>query len=102
MLKALKDGNLSHRIWLFEEETIKDVERAFRAVKRGRKPKPWKIDKGFWTLRDLYELHPRGKNPEFWREILTALRTRRGEEPHRDRPVPGDIYYEFLKKESAA
>ena len=101
-LQALKDGNLSHRIWLFEEETIKDVESAFRAVKRGRKTKPWKIDKEFWTLRDLYELHPRGKNPEFWREILMALRTRKGEEPYRGGPVPRDVYYEFLRKERSA
>lgn len=100
--KALRDGDLSHRIWLFEEETIKDVESAFRAVKRGRKPKSWKIDKEFWTLRDLYELHPRGKNPEFWREMLTALRNRKGEEPYRGGPIPKNIYYEFLRKERAA
>lgn len=101
-LEALKDGKLSHRVWLFEEETIRDVESAFRAVKRGRKPKPWNIDKEFWTLRDLYELHPKGKNPEFWREILNALRTRKGEEPYQGGPVPRDIYYEFLRKQRSA
>lgn len=100
--KALKDGDLSHRIWLFEEETIKDVESAYRAVKRGKEPKPWKIDKEFWTLRDLYELHPQGKNPEFWQEMLTVLRTRKGQEPYRGGPVPQDIYYEFIQKERAA
>lgn len=100
--EALKNGNLSHRIWLFEDETIKDVESAFRAVKRGRKPKPWKIDKEFWTLQDLYELHPKGKNPEFWREILKVLRMQKGREPYGGGPVPRDVYYEFLRKERSA
>jgi len=100
--KALQDGDLSHRIWLFEAETIKNVESAYRAVKRGRKPKPWKIDKELWTLKDLYELHPNGKNPEFWHKILTTLKTRRGEEPYRGGPVPKDVYYEFLRRERAA
>lgn len=71
-------------------------------MKRGRKPKPWKIDKEFWTLRDLYELHPKGKNPEFWREILNTLRTRKGEEPYRGGPIPRDVYYEFLRRQRSA
>ena len=100
--KALKDGDLSHRIWLFEDETIKDVESAYRAVKRGKEPKPWKIDKEFWTLRDIYELHPQGKNPEFWYNLVTTLKARKGEEPYRGGPVPKNVYYEFIQKERAA
>lgn len=101
-LKALKAGELSHRIWLFEEEILRDVESAYRAVKRGKKPKPWKIDKEFWTLSDLYELHPQGKNPEFWHELLTALKAQKGKEPYRGGPVPKEFYYEFLEKQREA
>jgi hypothetical protein len=100
--RALKDGDLSHRVWLFEEETIKDVESAYRAVKRGREPKPWKIDKEFWTLRDLYELHPDGKDPRFWYSLLTTLKAKRGEKPYRGGPVPEKVYLEFTKKQRIA
>jgi DNA-binding HxlR family transcriptional regulator len=100
--KALKMGQLSHRIWLFEEDALKKMESAYRAVKRGKRPEPWKIDKEFWTLRDLYELHPKGKSPEFWQEILTALRTHKGEEPYRGGPVPKEFYYKMIEKEKDA
>jgi hypothetical protein len=99
---ALKAGELSHRVWLFEEETVRDVESAYRAAKGGKIPKASKIDKEFWTLRDLYELHPKGKDPEFWYELVTTLKGQRGKEPYRGGPVPKDVYYEFIKREREA
>jgi hypothetical protein len=101
-LKALKMGELSHRVWLFEENTFKKVESAYRAVKRGRRPEPLKIDKEFWTLRDLYELHPKGKNPEFWYDIITALKTHKGEDPYRGGPVPKEFYYKMIERQREA
>ena len=43
-----------------------------------KKPEPFLIN---WeiTLRDLYNIHSRGKDPEFWIEILDAMRSRRNE-----------------------
>jgi hypothetical protein len=97
--KALKLGNLSHRVWLFEDETIRDVERAYRRVRRNSAPEPWRIDKEPWTLKDLFDLHPKGKDPEFWHMLVNTLKAQKGKDPYRGGPVPKDIYYEFLKRE---
>ena len=101
-LKALSAGELSHRVWLFEDEAIKDVESAYRCVRRNRAPKPWRIDKEPWTLKDLFDLHPKGKDPEFWHSLVTILKAQQGKEPYRGGPVPRNVYYEFLKKEREA
>lgn len=73
-LTALKHGQLGHRSWLFKEETLKIVEKACRRVRRGAPPPRVPIDLEPWTLRDVYELHPRGRDPDFWLEILQLLR----------------------------
>ena len=101
-LKALSAGELSHRIWLFEDQTIKDVESAYRCVRRNRSPKPWRIDKESWTLKDLFDLHPKGKDPEFWHMLVVTLKSQRGKDPYRGGPVPKKFYYEFVKKERDA
>lgn len=100
--KALASGNLSHRIWLFEEETIKDVESAYRAVRQNRAPKPWRIDKEPWTLKDLFDLHPKGKDPEFWHTLVVTLKAQQGKDPYRGGPIPKNVYYKFIKKERDA
>ncbi len=97
--KALEAGELSHRIWLFEEKVLKIIESAFRAVKRGKPPRPWKIDKELWTLKDLYELHPNGKDPEFWRKLLITIRAQKGKEPYRGGPIPREVYLEFVRRQ---
>ena len=74
-LQALREGNLTHRKWVFEESTIKTVEKAYRRVRRGQPPPPVPIDLEHWTLRDIYELHPRGKDEHFWLELLELLRS---------------------------
>jgi hypothetical protein len=99
---ALTSGELSHRIWLFEEETIKDVESAFRSVRKNNAPKPWRIDKELWTLKDLFDLHPKGKDPEFWRMLVNTLKAQRGKDPYRGGPVPKNVYYGFIRKERDA
>lgn len=73
-LNALQEGYLGHHSWLFEEETIKLVKKAYACVKRGQPPPSVHIDLEPWTLRDIYELHPRGRSQEFWRELLDLLR----------------------------
>jgi len=77
-LNALKNGWLDHRLWLFRENTIKRVESVYRAVKRGNIPPKVSIDPpSSWTIRDIYLYHPRGRDPDFWVEILKELRKRR-------------------------
>jgi hypothetical protein len=71
--RALKEGRLNHRIWLFDDRTIKEVEKACRRVRRGMPPENIKIDKEPWTLRDLFEYHPMGKDPSFWEELINIL-----------------------------
>ena len=100
--KALESGNLSHRIWLFEEGTIRDVESAYRCVRRNKAPKPWRIDKEPWTLKDIFDLHPKGKDQEFWHTFVVTLKTQQGKDPYRGGPVPKNVYYEMLKKEREA
>jgi len=73
--QALKQGNLDHRIWIFKN--IEKVRRAYRAVRRNREPLPDLIDLEPWTLRDLYSYHPRGKDSDFWEELLNELTKRK-------------------------
>jgi len=79
-LTALNEGRIDHHSWIFEN--IGEVERACRAVKMGKAPRDVIIDpsSGMWTLRDIYLYHPRGKDYDFWVEILSALRGRAKQE----------------------
>lgn len=72
-LNALQEGYLGHYSQISEEEIIKLVKRAYAYVKRGQPPPPVHIDLEPWTLRDIYELHPRGRDKKFWRELLDLL-----------------------------
>lgn len=73
---ALKQGNLDHRKWIFDN--IEKVHKAYRRVKRGREPSHDLIDLdvGHWTLRDLYLYHPRGRDVDFWEELIGELNAR--------------------------
>jgi DNA-binding HxlR family transcriptional regulator len=76
-MKALKDGRLDHRGYLFSPEVEKKLINAFKNVKMGKSPRDEPIDFEMWTLADLYRIHPRGKDPEFYKEILDAIRERK-------------------------
>jgi hypothetical protein len=74
-LQALKNGELNYRKYLFSREVESKLSNACEKLKKGKALSDEKIDYAEpWTLRDLYELHPRGRDPEFYNEILEALR----------------------------
>ncbi len=75
-LSALKEGNLDHRSWIFSEKSITTLINSFKEVKKGKIPADGKIDIEPWTIRDLYYFHPRGKDVDFWRELLVELNSR--------------------------
>lgn len=89
---------------MFEEQTIKKLERAYRSVRQGEPPENRRIDKELWTLRDLYEHHPRGKDLSFWSELIAALRMQKDLKIpiYRGGPLPKEIYEKMVKKESEA
>ncbi len=103
-LDDVKSGYVDHRVWLFEEKTINRVRRAYRSVVRGRTPLPQRIDKEDWTLLDIYNHHPKGRDPHFWLEIVEALTSRNKPENlrHQKDAVPEGMYSEFKKKERQA
>ena len=76
-LQALEAGYLDHRSHLFTEDVERRLSRAIRNVKQGKPPPREMIDFVMWTLDDLYRSHPRGKDPDFYREILEAIKERR-------------------------
>jgi len=76
-LQALKDGYLDHRSHLFSKDIEQRLLRAYRNVTRGAPPSDERIDIVIWTLRDLYRNHPRGRDPNFYKEILETIKQRR-------------------------
>ena len=100
-LADVKNGNADHRVWLFEEKTLRRVRRAYRSVMRGGQPPPQRIDKENWTLLDIYAYHPRGKDPKFWLDLIEALTSRNKPQnrQRRKQAVPSGIYSEFKKLE---
>jgi hypothetical protein len=76
--KALEEGNLDHRSFLFNEG-LKRLERAYNAVRRGKRPPDLRVCYESWTLLDLHKYHPRGKDPQFYEELLTQVRKRKPE-----------------------
>ncbi|MCR6624424.1 MAG: hypothetical protein NDF58_07625 [archaeon YNP-LCB-024-027] len=74
---ALKNGFLDHRTYLFSSEVEQRLLKACEYVSKGKAPLNVKIDYAEpWTLRDLYEYHPRGRDPAFYEEILEAIKDR--------------------------
>jgi len=80
--RAVREGDIR-----VEEETVKRLEKICAAVRRGREPPKmpgqFLIDYRYFqllpTFRRLYDFHPRGKDPEFWRELFgEAKRNRSG------------------------
>jgi hypothetical protein len=80
--QALKKGDIDHRTYLFSPDVEQKLLNASRNVNRGISPPDEKVDfKEIWTLRDLYENHPRGKEPNFYKEILNIIKERRSHNP---------------------
>lgn len=76
-VKALREGNLDHRSWIFTKGE-KELIRAFRAVKRHKPPsRSSLIDLEPWTLRDVYMYHPKGRELDLYKELIDMLRTRK-------------------------
>jgi len=71
--KALEKGHLGHHTLLLTEG-IKRLEKAYRRVKKHKPPADEKIDFVHWTLKDLYEHHPKGKELEFWDDLILKIR----------------------------
>lgn len=71
--KALNNGNLTHRTWIFEEKTLDQLRKAYHAVRRDKVPPPLKIDLELWTLQDVYYHHPLGSNPDFWDQLIREI-----------------------------
>ena len=101
-ISDLRSGNLDHRVWLFEQKTLDRLRKAYRTIRSGRKPLPVRIDKEPWTLLDIYAYHPRGKDREFWLELLETVEERNASEhaQHRKDAVPEGLYSEFKNKET--
>ena len=73
---ALKVGNLDHGSWIFKNDTVLQIINAYKAVKKGTEPENGIIDMEPWTIGDLYSLHPMGKDPNFWRDLLVEINLR--------------------------
>lgn len=103
-LVALEEGRLDHRIWLFEARTFRVLREALKAVRSGQRPLPLRIDKEQWTLADVYDHYYRGREVEFWVNLINSIRDRMGpkNEEHFKAAVPPGIYSEFKKKESSS
>lgn len=99
--EALKNGRLYHRIWIFEEKTLKRLRKAYNAVWRNTEPLPVRIDKEPWTLKDLYNFHPFGKDPAFWDDIIRDIEicSLRRDEVWESEPVLGGVYQAAINKE---
>ena len=102
-LVALGEGRLDHRIWVFEKRTFRVLREALRAVRSGQRPLPLRIDKEQWTLADVYDHYYRGKEVQFWVNLINSIRDRMGpkNEEHFKAAVPQGFYSEFKKKESS-
>jgi hypothetical protein len=73
---ALKEGHLDHRSWIFNKNSVETVINTLKEVKKGRVPPDGKIDIESWSVSDLYNFHPRGKDESFWRELLVEIDAR--------------------------
>ncbi len=75
-IQALKDGNLDHRSWIFDEKSVNTLISTYKDVRRGKIPENGIVDIEHWTISNLYSFHPRGKEPDFWRELLVEVNKR--------------------------
>lgn len=55
---------------------IRDIEKAYRMIRKGKPPEYDVIDMSHpvWTLRDIFEYHPQGKDLKFWEDMLVKMR----------------------------
>lgn len=82
---ALKEGNLDHRSWVFNEQSVTTLISTYKDVRRGRIPENGIIDIEHWTISDLYSFHPKGKDPDFWKEMLIELNLRMQHMPRHEK-----------------
>lgn len=103
-LEALENGQLDHRVWLFEERTFRLLRVALKAVRDGRSPPPLRIDKEPWNLADLYKNYHRGGEVEFWEKLRDTLWERKSppNEAQFRAAVPLGMYSEFKRGEREA
>jgi len=80
-LSALKEGNLDHRSWIFDEKSVSTLINTYKDVKKGKIPQNGIIDIEPWTISDLYYFHPRGKDVNFWKELLLEINSRLQQQP---------------------
>lgn len=78
---ALKKGYLDHRSWVFSRKTMTALINSLKAVRRNKAPPDGIIDLEPWTIRGLYQYHPRGKDVDFWEELLIELNLRMQRKP---------------------
>jgi len=78
---ALKAGYLDQRSWIFNEKSIIALINALKAVRRDKAPPDGIIDLVPWTIKDLYEYHHRGKDVDFWEELLRELKRQMQQKP---------------------
>ena len=78
---ALKAGYLDQRSWIFNEKSIIALINALKAVRRDKAPPDGIIDLVPWTIKDLYEYHHRGKDVDFWEELLRELNRQMQQKP---------------------
>jgi len=78
---ALKAGYLDQRSWIFNEKSIIALINALKAVRRDKAPPDGIIDLVRWTIKDLYQYHPRGKDVDFWEELLRELKRQMQQKP---------------------
>ncbi len=103
-LKALENGQLDHRVWLFEERTFRLLRVALKAVREGGSPPPLRIDKEPWNLADLYKGYHRGCEVEFWEKLRDTLWERKSpaNEAQFRAAVPPGLYSAFKRGEREA
>jgi len=80
--KDLRRGNCDHRTWIFDQGKRALENVIYRMEHEKTKNRPI-TDENFlidpfesWSLYELYRYHPRGRDVEFYRELLTEIEKR--------------------------
>ena len=77
--RALREGYLSHRSYLRKKMLlIQKIVKTLKQTNGIAMPKECIDEKRLdhkepWTIMDVYRYHPRGRQPEFWEELLNDI-----------------------------